>query len=123
MPKWIAHAEPGGVNCTILNSAPPSKIGVKPPPDVAVKTFGAVHIRNRNDYHLQPHVATSLQTAVHVELLMNPCMENGAVLRHTQGTDTMVQYQPPQANDAKCGAGCHTLVKTRDYVFTEYGKR
>jgi len=31
--------------------------------------------------------------------------------------------QPPQANDAKCGAGCHTIVKARDYVFTEYGKR
>jgi hypothetical protein len=30
---------------------------------------------------------------------------------------------PPQANDAKCGAGCHTLAKTRDFVFTEYGKR
>jgi hypothetical protein len=31
--------------------------------------------------------------------------------------------QPPQANDAKCGVACHTIVKTRDYVFTEYGKR
>ena len=31
--------------------------------------------------------------------------------------------QPPQANDAKCGLGCHTIVKARDYVFTEYGKR
>lgn len=31
--------------------------------------------------------------------------------------------QPPQANDAKCGAGCHTIVKARDYVFTEYGSR
>jgi hypothetical protein len=31
--------------------------------------------------------------------------------------------QPPQANDAKCGLLCHTIVKTRDYVFTEYGKR
>ena len=30
---------------------------------------------------------------------------------------------PPQGNDAKCGAACHTIVKTRDYVFTEYGKR
>jgi Cytochrome P460 len=29
----------------------------------------------------------------------------------------------PQANDAKCGFTCHTIVKTRDYVFTEYGKR
>ena len=30
---------------------------------------------------------------------------------------------PPQLNDAKCGFGCHTIVKTRDYVFTDYGKR
>jgi Cytochrome P460 len=30
---------------------------------------------------------------------------------------------PPQAHDAKCGFACHTIVKTRDYVFTEYGKR
>ena len=31
--------------------------------------------------------------------------------------------EPPQGNDAKCGLGCHTIVKTRDYVFTDYGKR
>jgi cytochrome P460 len=30
---------------------------------------------------------------------------------------------PPQGNDAKCGVACHTVAKTRDYVFTEYGKR
>jgi hypothetical protein len=30
---------------------------------------------------------------------------------------------PPQANDAKCGAACHTIVKAKDYVFTDYGKR
>jgi hypothetical protein len=30
---------------------------------------------------------------------------------------------PPQENDAKCGFACHTAVKSRDYVFTEYGKR
>jgi hypothetical protein len=30
---------------------------------------------------------------------------------------------PPQGNDAKCGLGCHTIAKNRDYVFTEYGKR
>ena len=30
---------------------------------------------------------------------------------------------PPQGNDAKCGFACHTIVKTRDYVFTEYGHR
>ena|SRR5262252_1102618 len=26
---------------------------------------------------------------------------------------------PPQENDAKCGFACHTIVKGRDYVFTE----
>jgi hypothetical protein len=31
--------------------------------------------------------------------------------------------RPPQGNDAKCGLACHTDVVTRDYVFTEYGKR
>jgi len=31
--------------------------------------------------------------------------------------------KPPQGNDAKCGFACHTMVKTRDYVFTEYGHR
>jgi Cytochrome P460 len=31
--------------------------------------------------------------------------------------------KPPQGNDAKCGLACHTSVKTRDYVFTEYGPR
>ncbi len=30
---------------------------------------------------------------------------------------------PPQGNDAKCGFACHTIVKTRDYVFTDYGQR
>jgi len=31
--------------------------------------------------------------------------------------------EPPQGHDAKCGFACHTVVKTRDYVFTDYGKR
>jgi hypothetical protein len=31
--------------------------------------------------------------------------------------------QPPQGNDAKCGAACHTVVKSRDYVFTEFPMR
>jgi hypothetical protein len=30
---------------------------------------------------------------------------------------------PPQGNDAKCGFACHTIVQTRDYVFTDYGQR
>lgn len=32
-------------------------------------------------------------------------------------------HQPPQANDAKCGAACHTIVKSKDYVFTDYALR
>jgi hypothetical protein len=31
--------------------------------------------------------------------------------------------KPPQGNDARCGFACHTRVKARDYVFTEYGHR
>ena len=30
---------------------------------------------------------------------------------------------PPQGNDAKCGVSCHSGVKARDYVFTEYAHR
>ena len=30
---------------------------------------------------------------------------------------------PPQGNDAKCGFACHTIVKSRDYVFTDYAGR
>ena len=31
--------------------------------------------------------------------------------------------KPPQGNDAKCGFACHSVVKTRDYVFTDYGHK
>ncbi len=31
--------------------------------------------------------------------------------------------KPPQGNDAKCGFACHTAVKSKDYVFTDYGRR
>jgi len=30
---------------------------------------------------------------------------------------------PPQEHDAKCGFACHTVVATKDYVFTAYPKR
>ena len=38
----------------------------------------------------------------------------------TPGTTASI---PPQGNDHKCGFACHTAAKTRDYVFTDYGKR
>ena len=29
----------------------------------------------------------------------------------------------PNGTGAKCGAGCHTIAKAKDFVFTAYGKR
>ena len=50
-----------------------------------------------------------------------------AVFVYDAATDTFrpgtTADEPPQANDAKCGFACHTLVEKRDYVFTEYGHR
>jgi len=50
-----------------------------------------------------------------------------AVFNYDSGSDTFKPGTtadiPPQANDARCGFTCHTRVKARDYVFTEYGKR
>ena len=50
-----------------------------------------------------------------------------AAFEHDPASDTFrpggLNDSPPQANDAKCGFACHTIVKARDYVFTEYGKR
>ena len=50
-----------------------------------------------------------------------------AAFEYDAASDTFrpadVAATPPQAHDAKCGFACHTIVKTRDYVFTEYGKR
>ncbi len=50
-----------------------------------------------------------------------------AVFEYDAATNTFtpgtLSDKPPQGNDAKCGFACHTRVKTRDYVFTEYGHR
>ena len=50
-----------------------------------------------------------------------------AVFKYDAASDTFTPGtsadQPPQANDAKCGFACHTRVRARDYVFTDYGKR
>jgi hypothetical protein len=31
--------------------------------------------------------------------------------------------KPPQGHDAKCGAACHTLAASKDYIFTAFPKR
>jgi hypothetical protein len=50
-----------------------------------------------------------------------------AVFEYDPKTDTFTPGttadKPPQGNDAKCGFTCHTAVKNKDYVFTEYGHR
>jgi hypothetical protein len=50
-----------------------------------------------------------------------------AVFDYDAASDTFtpgtVKSTPPQNNDAKCGFACHTIVKSKDYVFTEYGRR
>ena len=50
-----------------------------------------------------------------------------AAFRYDPASDTFTPAttadSPPQGNDAKCGLACHTIVKARDFVFTDYGKR
>ena len=50
-----------------------------------------------------------------------------AVFDYDTASDTFtpgtMAGKPPQGNDAKCGFACHARVKTRDYVFTDYGHR
>ena len=50
-----------------------------------------------------------------------------AVFEYDAGSRTFTPAtmadKPPQGQDAKCGFACHTIVKTRDYVFTDYGTR
>ena len=50
-----------------------------------------------------------------------------AAFEYDAATDTFrpatTADSPPQANDAKCGVACHTIAKSRDYVFTEFQHR
>ena len=50
-----------------------------------------------------------------------------AVFDYDAASDTFkpgtLASTPPQGNNAKCGFACHTAVKARDYVFTDYGRR
>jgi hypothetical protein len=50
-----------------------------------------------------------------------------AAFDYDAATDTFkpgtLADHPPQGNDAKCGFACHTSVKARDYVFTDYSHR
>jgi mono/diheme cytochrome c family protein len=49
------------------------------------------------------------------------------VFEYDAASDTFrpgnLQDKPPQGTDAKCGFACHTAVKSKDYVFTNYQHR
>jgi hypothetical protein len=38
-------------------------------------------------------------------------------------TPATLASKSPQGHDAKCGAACHTLAASKDYIFTAYPKR
>jgi hypothetical protein len=38
-------------------------------------------------------------------------------------TPATLSSKPPQGHDAKCGAACHTLAASKDYIFTAYAPR
>jgi len=38
-------------------------------------------------------------------------------------TPATLKDKPPQGADATCGFACHSAVKAKDYVFTDYGQR
>ena len=50
-----------------------------------------------------------------------------AVFKYDAASDTFSPGtsadKPPQNNDAKCGAACHKLAASKDYIFTDYPKR
>jgi mono/diheme cytochrome c family protein len=49
------------------------------------------------------------------------------VFEYDAATDTFrpgnLGDKPPQGTDARCGFACHSAVKSKDYVFTNYGHR
>jgi cytochrome P460 len=50
-----------------------------------------------------------------------------AAFKYDAATDRLTPVtstdKPPQANDAKCGATCHAMAASTDYIFTAYPRR
>jgi len=50
-----------------------------------------------------------------------------AAFKYDAATDTLTPAtsadRPPQANDARCGAACHTIAAAKDFIFSDYPKR
>ncbi len=50
-----------------------------------------------------------------------------AAFKYDAATDKLAPVtstdRPPQVNDAKCGASCHAMAASTDYIFTAYPRR
>ena len=74
-----------------------------------------------------PPIISTARSEEHTSEVQSPEAISYAVFEYDTASDTFrpgtMADKPPQGNDAKCGFACHTTVKTKDYVFTEYGHR
>jgi hypothetical protein len=103
----------------------------KPFPDGAKMAKIHWNASKRDAYPGQPWVAGALHDVDFMEKDSNRFADSGgwgyAAFEYDAASDSFrpgtAADEPPQANDAKCGYACHTVVQKRDYVFTEYPKR
>jgi hypothetical protein len=103
----------------------------KPAPDGA--KFAKIHWQPKVNA-AQPGSPTVAGAQINVDFMVKDSKrfaDSGgwgwAVFDYDAATQTFrpgdANSKPPQANDARCGLACHTIVKDRDYVFTEYPTR
>jgi hypothetical protein len=102
----------------------------KPFPDGA--KMAKIHWNpKKNDYFPETTVPGTLHDVDFMEKDSQRFADSGgwgwAAFKYDAASDTFTPGtsadDPPQENDAKCGFACHTVVESRDYVFTAYGKR
>jgi Cytochrome P460 len=134
----VAMSENGGKLAVILGNPvaiAAFKEGVpgngKPFPDGA--KLAKIHWdpKKQNTYPGQPMVPGAQLNSHFMEKDSKRFADSGgwgwAAFEYDAASDTFrprnESETPPQGHDAKCGFGCHTIVKTKDYVFTEYGSR
>jgi hypothetical protein len=103
----------------------------KPFPDGAKLALIHWIPKKQDAYPFQPTVAGTLQVANFMVKDSKRFTDSGgwgwAEFEYDAASDTFrpgtLADNPPQGHDAKCGFACHTIVKNRDYVFTEYAHR
>jgi hypothetical protein len=135
--ETIAISQNGGVMAVIVGNPKmieALKAGIpanaQPFPDGAM--MAKVHwAPKKNDYPGNPSVPDTLANVDFMVKDGKRFADSGgwgyAVFEYDAVSKTFrpgdLTSSPPQGNDAKCGFACHTIVKARDYVFTEYAPR